>query len=453
MSGTVHRTIRLLQRAVDLLGARLPLHEVERIGFIVNRAMTVQGRMFHTPEHIFDLADPRNPYMTLAALFHDIVYFHVDEGFVPEIQEIVSPYVVVKQGTVSLRTGIAKDDMPYWGSLAIFGFRPGTTPSPFGGLNEFLSALVMNRLLYERVDTRVLLITTACIEATIPFRTGGEGRPSPSEALKSRIEETNRRFDLGFSPEDMEEAVEWAVIFANRDVRNFAEEDVGRFLDNTWKLLPETNPSLRISGVYTVKSYRSALQRMEGFMSRLDPSSIFHHYKDTPAQEEYANLYGLARRNVEVGRDYLGVKLLSTGILEALTQVSGGDCPMAYVMGDIDEDEEGSRLEDHLPAQAAARKSGAPRVDPVLEGLFEFGRASESSFDLKNSPLSLFVYRSLGHAGFRKHLEAARPFISGEEDAERFLERLPKKLVRAVATACAEVAFTRKEALKPYLSA
>jgi len=70
-----------------------------------------------------------------------------------------------------------------------------------------------------------LLKITTCIEATIPFRSQAE----------------------------IEDIVRLAVVLANKDIENFSVLDAGLFLDNTWKLLPETNMSLRFKAAYSIK--------------------------------------------------------------------------------------------------------------------------------------------------------------------------------------------------------
>ena len=110
---TVHRTIRLLQDALQQLKVSIPLHDLERIGVMVNRAMSAQERSFHTPEHIFDLVDPGNPHMTLAALFHDIVYYQVDQGFTPEIEKIIGPYVDIAGDSITLVKEIDPKDRAF----------------------------------------------------------------------------------------------------------------------------------------------------------------------------------------------------------------------------------------------------------------------------------------------------------------------------------------------------
>jgi hypothetical protein len=443
-TGTVHRTIRLLQEALEQLNVSIPLGDLERIGVMVNRAMSAQERSFHTPEHIFDLVEKGNPHMTLAALFHDIVYYQVDQGFTPGVEKIIRPYIEVTPDSVSIVEEIEPSSRAFFGCSAVFGFSPGQELSAFGGLNEFLSALVMDVEFEGRIPDRDLLITTASIEATIPFRGVDDNGKSPADLLAARVKRTNEAFSLGLDDNAIDHTVQSAVTFANKDVRNFAEDDVGRFLDNTWKLLPETNPSLRMTGLYSIANYRIALQKMEGFLCFLNPDNIFSRYKGAPPDDEYEATVKVAHRNVEVARDYLGIKLLTAAVLEALAALTGGDAPVSLFMGDIGASEKGGAISDHLPAVPSA---GSEVKNKVLYDLLAFGRASASSFDLQNSPLSLFIYTMLGDDGYSQMLGAAKKMFEGEVDAKDFLKAFPSDLVESVARACGEMAFTRKEAL------
>lgn len=446
-AGTIHRSIHLLRTALEDLAARMPLQEVERIAIIINQAMTAQARSFHTPEHVFDLVDPGNPYTTLAALFHDLVYYHVDHGFIPQIAEAVESSIDKRNGALYLRPGTEAGDRQLALCLAVFGFQPGQKLEPFGGMNEFLSALVMNRKLAAAVREEDLILSTACIEATIPFRMPGTDGVTPAEHLELRLERANRELSLGLSHERIQQGVRWAVTFANRDVANFCEKEVTRFLDNTWKLLPETNPSLRTQGVYSIRSYRVALQGMEGFLRALDPRTIFVRYRDTPPAEEYRRMEKRGERNVITARAYLGIKLLGAAILEALAELSGGDAPVALFMGDLAVQQKGSRLDDYLPDY---HPSADLALDPTLRDLLANGRASASPFDLQNSPLSLFIYLHLGADGFRNHLDAARHVFNGTLAPRTFLAALPGEMIAAIAEGCARMAFTRSEPLLAY---
>lgn len=444
-SGTIHRTIKLLQESLIKLDVDMPLLELERIGVMVNNAMSLQGRSFHTPEHIFDLVDKKNPFISLAALFHDLVYYHVDQGFTKEVEAVLSSSIQIRKSTVSVTANAASDDRPLKRTLLVFGYKAGQELSPFNGMNEFLSALVLNRELDGIVPEKSLIIVTCCIEATIPFRSNDKKGRSPADLLEERLRKANRDLELGMDEKDILLTVEWSVIFANKDVQNFAEEDVGRFLDNTWKLLPETNPSLRTSGIYSISSYRTALQKMEGFLGFLDPDTIFGSYRSTPPKKTLAQLRLLAHRNVETAKEYIGIKFLTAAILESLAEVSGGDAPVALFMGSIDGDDPASKLEYYLPKVEVDRSLP---IDQTIHDLLAFGRAGASSFDLQNSPLSLFIYLHLGTDGFHEFLNMARQLYANGLPFKQFLENLPRDMICPIAKACTQIVFTRSEALE-----
>jgi len=443
-SGTIHRSIQLLRAAFADLGARVPLPEMERLAIMINEAMSAGARSFHTPEHVFDLVDPGNPHTTLAALFHDLVYYQVDQGFTAQIGDAIKGSIESRDGALWLRE---TEDRGLAICAAIFGFHAGEQLSPFGGMNEFLSALVMHRKLGGVLGDRDLVPATACIEATIPFRKPDTAGRTPAEQLEARLLAANVSLRLGLPRKSIEQAVQWAVTFANRDVANFSEKEVTRFLDNTWKLLPETNPSLRTQGVYSIRSYRAALQKMNGFLRALDPSTIFAQYHGAPPDREYRQMRARGERNVRTAREYLGIKLLTAAVLEALAEISGGDTPVALFMGDLGAQKKGSRLEDYLPQFTPPPDT---KLDQTLHDLLAHGRASASSFDLQNSPLSLYIYLHLGADGFRDFLDAAQKMFAGDLSPRVFLDSLPADMVASIAEGCARMAFTRSEALLPY---
>jgi hypothetical protein len=443
--GAIHRSIALLRSAFDELGVGVDLGEVERLAVMVNRAMTAEARSFHTPEHIFGLVDPGNPHITLAALFHDIVYYNVDQGFIPEIRQTLDPCFQARDGELWLRGPADGEDPALALCRGVFGAAAGQKLSAAAGMNELLSALVMNRRLWGVVPAADLLVATGCIEATIPFRKPDASGRTPADLLLERLTLTARAMSLHLDVERLERAVGWAVTFANRDVSNFGEREVTRFLDNTWKLLPESNPSLRLQGVYSIASYRAALQKMEGFLRSLDPRMVFAQFRGVPGDAEYRELTERAGRNLAAARGYLGIKLLTAAILEALAELTGGDAPVSLFMGDLDARTPGDRLDDHLPPYAPPPGLA---VDPGLRDLLALGRASASRFDLQNSPLSLFIYLNLGAEETPRALDGARAMFGGATGPAAFLAGLPAAVVGAVARACARMAFTRAAELE-----
>lgn len=446
-AGTIQKTIALFRGALRGLGVDIPLIHIEALGIMVHEAMSVQARSFHTPQHIFELSDASNPIQALAALFHDVVYYEIDQGFTPAIERVLAPYIQQEEGQIRLSDTVSLEDTMFHLTLEVFGVQMGQVLSASQGQNEFLSALLMNEELNGVVQARDLIKITACLEATIPFRGPNAFGESPAEVLERRLSTINAARKLGMSEAEIQEAVSWAVAFSNKDVENFSERDTGKFLDNTWKLLPETNPSLRLRGVYTIGSYRRALQKMAAFLDQLDPETIYNQYRGQPPQGQYERMVALAYRNVHTARQYLGLKLLSMGILEALAAITGGDAPVALFMGSPDDGEDARRLDDFLPDVAPV-----PSVDEssTLFGLLAFGRASSSSFDMQNSPISLFIFRLLGWEQARSLLEEAKAMFAGDIDATTFLARMPTGLIVSIANACAALASTRRAGLRAY---
>ncbi|THB63109.1 MAG: hypothetical protein D6B26_06395 [Spirochaetaceae bacterium] len=446
---TVHRTIMLLEKALQMIGAKATSQLIESTGIMINRAMRASERSFHTPEHIFALANPDDPYSILAALFHDIVYFQVDRGFDPQVGQLVEPYIEINADQVRICDKVKQDDRAFWGIASVFGFEPGMTLSPFAGLNEFLSALVMALSLEGIVADPDLLIVAASIEMTIPFRAANKNGKTPAEQLYERIIATNKQFQLGLKEQDCVNAVEKAVIFANSDVENFAEEQVARFLDNTWKLIPETNPALRTFGIFCITDYRTALMKMSGFMDNLNTDSIFASFGKQPPADQLETLRSRSQRNIKIARKYLGLKLIAATILEALAKETGNDVPVAFFMGEAERNPEGLSLANHLPApescQSETCQNDSKEAD--LFSLLAFGRSSESEFDPKSSPLSLFIYCSISEDELADSLQKARSMFSEEISRLDFLKSMPKEMITTIANAIAKVAFTRAKPL------
>jgi hypothetical protein len=236
-----------------------------------------------------------------------------------------------------------------------------------------------------------------------------------------------------------------AVAVANKDVEVFGWADTGKFLDDTWLLLPEINGTLWSAETFSMSTYRQAIAKMECFLSALDPQNIFGTYKGAPDEAHMRSLVRQAEQNLNIVREYLGVKVLSIAILEALALSTGGDAPLALFMGDLRQGEhDAARAEDYLPHAAPAPGGGN---DEVLLRLFEAGRPSQCSFDMKASPLSLYLYKSLS-AGKRKQLLSdARAMFEGQLPPRAFLALVDGGILSSIAKACAMIATTRSEAL------
>lgn len=412
-----------LQAALVALGASADPAMVNEISTLIFEGMTGTWRFYHTPEHILDMAQSEDPIITLAALFHDLVYVQIDGSIYFNLVPYLS--LLVKQDGDDLvlrdRTHLPPDpnlDIV----LAIFGLKTSPSPLPTRGQNEFLSAVVAAKILEPLLPLPTIAQVITCIEATVPFR-------SSFHELQQRFAEVNESFSLGFSASAVTETLEKAVSLSNLDLLGFASESSSYFLANTWQLLPEMNKPLGREVAYTIKDYRKALQGQDKFFDFLKPELIFHQFNQVPDAETHAHQLAMAAQNIEVARLYLKAKLVTVGILEALMSQYSLEPQMAIIMGDLPRPGfQTVRLTDFLP------KLGQP-VEPqtdletiALEILKE-GRLRETTYDLSNSPLSSFVVERIGFAGVLDCSQHAQPFFDQTLTPEDFLRRANADLV------------------------
>ncbi len=447
-AGTVQKLITIFNQSFQEMGVTVSLEKLENLAVTIHRAMTVQARHFHTLEHVFTFIDPADPIRTMAALYHDIVYYQVDMGFSPQILELISPYVRHENGEFCVAENLPANDRLVMLTLDVFDLHAGQQLSSLNALNEFLSALVMNKQLDGLVREKDLLCMTLCIEATIPFRSPAPDGRSHFAVMEQRLQEISARYGLALSNDELIDTVKIAVTFANKDIENFAEADPGRFLDNTWKLLPETNAALRLPDVYSIGTYRQALQKMETFLLGLDPDTVFNQYRGIPSDEDYHQMARFARNNIVIAREYLKLKILATAILEALARATGGDAPLSLFMGDIPREGVSiKRLEYFLPD---VDEPFWVDHHSIIYHLLEAGRSSDTTFDMKNSPLSLFVYKTMPPEKISQALVRAQEFFDDHISAHDFLMELDPMVVQPIARASSIMVFTRRQALLSY---
>jgi hypothetical protein len=425
----VHEIVNALWRALHELQSPAEMNDIERWGFSLHSALSAAGREFHNHDHVVSLLRDGDALEVIAALYHDCVYVQVDQGAPRSMRSDLEP--LLEQGPDGWRILPAAGIDGAGDVLAVFGRKVGDVVTPFTGLNELASALVAASQLGHVISREDVIAVAACIEQTIPFR------EDPVPELHARVKA------LGVEGQALDDLIRRAVRVGNRDVENFSENESARFLDNTWKLLPESNPALHSPLVYTVRDYRQALQKMEGFLAQLRADRVFHAWGGEPKPEIHARRVARTTGNVILAVRYLRAKLYSIALVEALAEVTGGDVPLDYFMGGkttAKPDEQ--RIEKYLPTLENARD-----LDPPLHKLLSEGRASESSFDTGPSPLGAFLHAAVGEAGVMKQVELAKRWWGGGSTAMDFLAAQPKMPVAAIARAAANIIETRRDRL------
>ncbi len=445
----IQRLVYMLQDAFDKLGALYSLNSIEELAILVHEAMSAQNRKFHTTEHIFSiLGSEENPHLTLAAIFHDVVYHSVDGGFTEHVESILKNYVAHEHDQFFIRKRALEREEFFNIVNQIFGYKQGHFLVPINGMNEYMSALVAAKMLVPIIGLKNIIPTLVCIESSIPFRKKDDEGKSPFDKLEERINNGQIFKKFKLNKNEIIEMVELGVHFANMDVANFADPQAVTFLDNTWKLLPESNPTLITNKVYTIKKYRQALEKMEMFFNKIDPHLIFHSYKNFPSENVHSRLIIQAQKNVQMGRYYLAGRLLSTSILEALSEVSGGDAPVLMFLGSNTKGNMDSKYEFNEMIRKAPVDL-ASDIDPTILTLFEY-ESQGSILDFRKTPLAAFIYKSLGSKRMLEVLDKAKLMFKKEINPQDFLKEVGPKIIGPIANACSYMISTRKDQLKKW---
>ncbi len=428
----VHEIVNALWRALHQLGSRVETTEIEHWGFAIHAALSAPGREFHNHEHVIAIANnSADSLEVIAALYHDAVYMQVDQGPPRSMRGELERALVPADGGWRVPASAGESECTA-DVLAVFGRRVGDLVTGTSGLNELASAFVGCIQMEKALDRHQRIAIAACIEQTIPFRA------DPVNELRDRL------VGLGLAGSELDELLRRAVRVGNRDVENFADNEPARFLDNTWKLLPESNPALHHPMVYTVRDYRTALQKMEVFLAQLPADRVFHAWGDEPPPQVHARRVARTAGNLQLAVRYLRAKLYSIALVEALAEITGGDVPLDYFMGGAKTvgRTDARRIEHYLPTLGSASD-----LDPPLQRLLAEGRASESSFDTKPSPVGAFLHATVGEAAVMKGVELAKRWWAGAGDATSFLASQPAKPVAAIARAAANIIETRRDRL------
>jgi hypothetical protein len=293
----------------------------------------------------------------------------------------------------------------------------------------------------------ILTEISACIEATIPFRPQLDSGLTCSDLLFGRLVNANEIFHFDWGDQKIAEIVKRAVRLSNRDVENFASTNSSRFLNNTWNLIPETNHDLKNVNSYSVHGYRVSIQKMEGFMNFLSPEIVFRRYRNEPNEEDYYKLLAQTKQNLEVARLYLGTKLTSIAILEALSFRIGRDISLSTMMGELPlEDRPVVGLEQFLPEIVIPQKPSSPVEAEVLE-LLDKGRTVDSSYDVKNSPVATFMVKLIGFTEMQRMLDLSKEFFKGNLTSEELMASCDPYVMSMIKNAVLQLFDSRKAAL------
>jgi hypothetical protein len=427
---------------------------LETMAVSIHGSMSNSSRNYHSVQHVFDISrELTDPISVLSAFFHDCIYYHVDGGLTADQAGLLKGiFHENPDGSHTFTTSSGEAAVEEGGDRlvpmveCIFGLPPNTKVT--AGLNEFLSAVIAVRSLQVNLPLEQLAQIACCIEATIPFRpVDKETGETMSEHLFTHMQEATQRFHLDFTEEDLIHSVQRACILANNDVGNFGSKDLHWFLDNTWSLLPETNETLRQQYLYTVKEFHLGIFKMAGFFNYfIRAEVVFQSFRGVPNEDYMTALQDQCRRNLIVGKKYVGAKLLAMSVLAAFAELTGGDAPMSLFMGDLpSRHHQSTTIEESLPFLPAEELVD---IDRDVYNLLAVGRRSETSFDIRQSPLAAYLYGRLGDEGLTKALGVTKLSPMEKENAIAFLSALPRDVVEIIAQNMQMVALSRSDLIE-----
>lgn len=441
------KCLEKLTWATKVLKVEAPPTQLAEIAELIVQPMTGPWRYFHTPNHLFEVGGNSDAIEVLAALFHDLVYIQVDSSINFNLSYYLAPFIQEVQGQLKIRDDRQlPKDATFEVAMSIFGFVPGQVLSPFGGQNEFMSAIVAGKALDSFIKPQQLFQILACIEATIPFLPPSADGLSASDRLYQGLQETNNKFNLNLTEAELIETVNKSVRMANRDISGFAAPSE-IFIENTWNLLPETNHALLALNSYTVYEYRVALEKTERFLSYLNPELIFRKFDGKPDDKTYQNLVERARNNLEVGKLYLRCKLFSIAFMEALSLRVGLNIPLSTMIGEArSQDFDTSQLEDFLPNISHVHQPKNDLESEVL-ALLQPGETAKASYEA-NSPLTTFIIKCVGFDEIINNRKIVQDFFDKNISAEEFLGGKNYKITHKLLDAILQLFEKRKNALR-----
>ena len=438
------------QHLTALKAKNITYAHLESMSITIHHSMSNSSRNYHSVQHVFDISNEiEDPIAVLSAFFHDCIYYHVDGGMTTQQLELLKgTYRRQHDGSYKFVPSCENDELLRM-VCCIFGFQPNEEIK--AGLNEFLSAVIAVRELEKNLTIDQLAQIACCIELTIPFRCANtETGETAAQRLHKNMQQATNQFNLNLSDEDLVNSVQRACILANSDVGNFGSQDLHWFLDNTWSLLPETNESLRQQYLYTIKEFHHGIFKMYGFFVYfIRPDLIFQSFKGVPDDEYLSALKDQCTRNLVVGKKYVGAKLLSMSVLAAFAELTGGDAPMSLFLGDLpSRHRRSTTIEEQLPFIPTEEMED---VDVDVYNLLAVGRRSETSFDIRQSPLAAFIYGRLGDKGSSNALAATKLHPMERENAIQFLSALPRDVVEVIALNMKMVALSRSQLIEAVL--
>ena len=435
-----------LQTALQTLNAHPPLPLLEEWATLIHECLSLESRKFHSVHHVFEISSGCDPLQLLAAFFRDSIKSVTDGALTARQERHVGDVLNRERRHQQQQLGgshnvVVGDERLIELVMDIFGRQVGQSDcNNDGGLDFFLSAVLMARVLKDTLSETYLAQIAVCMEATIPFR------ERALETLDQRLRAANDKYNLGLTEGELLESIQRGADLNNRNLGNFASEDAVFFLDHTWSLLPERSCALRRTYLYSLNDMCEACHNMEVFLTNLDSTLVFQSFQGVPDDEEMHFFRQRLGNNLQKGQKYMRAKLLGVAICSAIATLTGGDGPMSFFTGDLPTHNYNSdRLGEDFPVFDYKALTRGCDLDVYL--ILNRGRQLEQTFDTRNAPIAAYLYAILGDAGVLQALQFCE-FPMTTQSSLNLLKHLPHENVVLVANNIGTIALSRTEAIQ-----
>jgi len=448
VSFSYQRCLTALTRCFSSLQVKSSEEERNAIAHLIVDSMESENRIYHNLEHIFKVGEGGDAISMLASMFHDLVYYQIDQGFHLSLAKFITPLIQQKKNKLYLKEKLEISTPEISLVMDLFNFKPGNEITSGNGCNEFMSSIVAAQVLKPFLPMSTILKVVSCIELTIPFR-----MLNAPKQLEKKIHSLSQKHSLNLSDSETEETVLRAVRLANKDLSSFSNPSVLDFLMNTWEILPETNPLLRSTGNQTILGYRIALQKIEKFFRDLNPENVFLEYQEEPGPEVYAQWKKLLSKNIEIALYYFRFKLISLSILEAIAPALGKAIVLNILIGEIPRNtalNSQDQLEGFLPDLSVSLEQKAELEDEIVNVL-RFGQTSSQAMDMQNSPLTAFLLNRIGFQKMQSLWSSTEAFFQNEIPAKELLKKIPYEVMSSFSEAIASVMSKKASLLSNFL--
>lgn len=390
-----HRTYHGFGHAA-FIGSGLPIELVEALENIQKEPSARKGRAPNTSELRCYVRDVQ----LVAAFFHDLIQIHIDNGTMPtDYVEFLSEFVDIgnDQGTPTARVkNIDVDKHPYAKMVKqIFKVEAGDKVvhgTGSGGLNEFLSALILAKIMdVVGADKGYAIDVISAMYATIPFTSQEQ-----FTALKDRIKSTFEAHNVSASGGDIKCSMIIATDIANKDISSF-HAPFHTFIADAMSLIPELNAELRDPDNVTPENYMNAMEKMRDFYRMLDDpdfpylkkEDIIHECEGYPPKENFAKMRTQIDSNLVRGMEFFEAKVVSTGMVTAIaTLIQEPDMQLSNLV-DGTSSLIKTKLEGEEPQDGQVNNS-------VLNAMKGKGQTLLEGFDVPESPFGKLIYERIG---------------------------------------------------------